>query len=174
MRLHGCYLRVSFYVFFLPFILLSCITPVPREGYYEYVDDDSEPVYEDVAEESDEWYEVNEAATVLNEFAWTGEAEEVYYGKASYYGFEFEGRPTASGEIFDPLKLTAAHRWLPFGTMCRVTNVSNGRSVVVRINDRGPFIEGRILDLSYQAAKVLGAIRPGVIEVKIEILKKGK
>jgi len=78
------------------------------------------------------------------------------HGVASWYGQEFAGRTTANGEIFDPLLLTAAHRTLPFGTRVRVTNLANGRRVVVRINDRGPFKKGRVIDLTPAAARVLG------------------
>jgi len=100
----------------------------------------------------------------------------VQYGKASFYGYgdEFHGRKTASGEIFDRNALTAAHPSLPFGTVCRVTNRDNGKSVVVRINDRGPFKGGRIIDLSYAAAKQIGAVQAGVVDVKVEVLKIGK
>ncbi|MEA5598978.1 septal ring lytic transglycosylase RlpA family protein [Rivularia sp. UHCC 0363] len=91
-------------------------------------------------------------------------------GKASFYGYDGSGNKTASGERFNPEHLTAAHRSLPFGTKVRVTNVRNGRSVVVRINDRGPFIGGRIIDLSHRAARVIQMIGRGVAPVKIEIL----
>jgi len=97
----------------------------------------------------------------------------VFYGKASYYGKKFHGRKTASGEIYNMYALTAAHRSLPFGTVCRVTNQSNKKSVIVRINDRGPFVHGRILDLSFKAADVLAGLNQGIIPVKIEILKWG-
>jgi len=93
------------------------------------------------------------------------------YGLASWYGRDFQGRPTASGELFDMYAYTAAHRDLPFGTRVRVTNEANGRSVVVRINDRGPWVEGRILDLSYAAAKQLGMIEAGVVRVRLEVLR---
>jgi rare lipoprotein A len=93
------------------------------------------------------------------------------YGLASWYGRDFNGRPTASGEIFDMYAYTAAHRDLPFGTRVRVTNEANGRSVVVRINDRGPWVEGRILDLSYAAAKALGMLEAGVVRVRLEVLR---
>jgi peptidoglycan lytic transglycosylase len=83
---------------------------------------------------------------------------------------ELAGRRTASGERFDPAALTAAHRELPFGTRLRVTNLDNGRSVTVRINDRGPFAQGRILDLSFAAARELGMLRSGVARVRIEVL----
>jgi rare lipoprotein A len=100
----------------------------------------------------------------------------VQYGKASFYGYgdEFHGRKTASGEVFDRNALTAAHPTLPFGTLCKVTNLSNGKDVVVRINDRGPFKGGRIIDLSYAAAKEIGSVRAGIVDVKVEVLKIGK
>jgi rare lipoprotein A len=98
-------------------------------------------------------------------------SDRVLYGKASYYGDEFHGRKTASGEIYDRNRMTAAHRTLAFGTVCRVTNLKNGKTAVVRVNDRGPFIEGRIFDLSYRAAQALEGVRSGVMDVKIEILK---
>lgn len=89
-------------------------------------------------------------------------------GRASWYG---SGKVTASGERFDKHGLTAAHRTLPFGTRVRVTNKRNGQSVVVRINDRGPFIHGRIIDLSEGAARRIGMIRAGVVPVEIEVLR---
>ncbi len=82
-------------------------------------------------------------------------------GMASYYGAGFAGRPTASGERFNPSALTAAHRTLPFGTRLKVTNPHNGRSVVVRVNDRGPFSRGRVIDLSQEAARQIGLIQQG-------------
>jgi rare lipoprotein A len=91
-------------------------------------------------------------------------------GMASWYGKQFHGRVTASGEDFDMFELTAAHRQLPLGTYARVTNLRNGRSVIVRINDRGPFIEGRIMDLSYGAARMIG-FRNGVERVRIDVIR---
>lgn len=91
-------------------------------------------------------------------------------GMCSYIASSLNGNLTASGEIYDETELTAAHRTYPFGTRLRVTNLSNHRQVVVRINDRGPFIEGRILDVSLKAAKKLGFVRKGVTRVKIEVL----
>lgn len=99
----------------------------------------------------------------------TGKVQATSKGMASYYGYE-SGNRTATGERFNPQGLTAAHRSLPFGTRVRVTNTGNGRSVVVRINDRGPFIRGRVIDVSLGAAKELGMISSGVAAVKIEIL----
>ena len=89
-------------------------------------------------------------------------------GLASWYGQAFHGRRTASGETFDMHALTAAHRTLPFGTRVRVTHLGNGRSVVVRINDRGPFRSGRIVDLSHAAALRLGMLGAGIAEVRLE------
>lgn len=91
-------------------------------------------------------------------------------GEASYYADRFIGRTTASGDRYDPDAMTAAHRTLPFGARVRVTRLSTGRSVVVRINDRGPFVRGRIIDLSHAAARKLDMIREGVVTVSIEVL----
>ncbi|MCL6251746.1 septal ring lytic transglycosylase RlpA family protein [Altererythrobacter sp. KTW20L] len=92
-------------------------------------------------------------------------------GSASYYADKFHGRRTASGEAFDQAAYTAAHRTLPFGSLVRVTNEATGASVVVRINDRGPFIRGREIDVSRAAAEELGLIRPGHAEVALELLE---
>jgi rare lipoprotein A len=91
-------------------------------------------------------------------------------GMASWYGPGFHGRRTASGETFNSSGLTAAHRYLPFGTRVRVTNLRNGRSVVVRINDRGPFSGGRVIDLSRGAAAIIGVFQSGVAPVVLEVL----
>ena len=91
-------------------------------------------------------------------------------GQASWYGQKYHNRTTASGEIFDMGKLTAAHRTLPFNTVVRVENLKNGRTVDVRINDRGPFVSGRIIDLSRKAAEKLDMISDGVVPVRIQIL----
>jgi len=92
-------------------------------------------------------------------------------GMASWYGPGFNGRQSANGEIFNQNALTAAHRSLPFGTMVRVTNLNNGRSVIVRINDRGPYVGNRILDLSAGAAQQIGMISSGVAPISLEILR---
>jgi len=93
-----------------------------------------------------------------------------FRGIASFYGAYFAGKKTASGERFNPSRMTAAHKTLPFGTRVRVTNMRNGRSVVVRINDRGPFIRGRVIDLSRGAAGVIGMIGRGIAPVRVEVL----
>ncbi|MFC2161503.1 septal ring lytic transglycosylase RlpA family protein [Acidobacteriota bacterium] len=92
-------------------------------------------------------------------------------GRASWYGDDFHGKITSNKEIYNMNDMTAAHRTLPFGTHVIVTNLKNNKSVTVRINDRGPFIEGRDIDLSFAAAKVLGMIGPGVVPVTIEVIK---
>jgi rare lipoprotein A len=93
-------------------------------------------------------------------------------GLASYYAEPYHGRKTASGEIFDTYQgMTAAHRTLPFNTMVRVTNKTNGREVDVRINDRGPFVDGRVIDLSVRAAREIDLVRSGVAPVKLKVLK---
>lgn len=98
---------------------------------------------------------------------------EVLRGVASWYGEEFAGRTTANGEIFDPALLTAAHRTMPFGTVVDVMNPKTGQSVRVRINDRGPYIGNRVIDLSYAAARQIGLVEPGVGDVEIRVVKVG-
>ncbi len=94
----------------------------------------------------------------------------VQEGVASWYGPKFHGRRTASGEIYNMYDLTAAHKILPMHTKVKVTNLENGRSLIVRINDRGPFVKNRIIDLSYAAAKKLGLVGPGTAKVRVESL----
>jgi rare lipoprotein A len=94
-------------------------------------------------------------------------------GNASWYGAPFHGRRASNGEVYDMYKLTAAHRTLPFNSMVRVTNLNNGKSTVVRITDRGPFVNNRIIDLSLAAARELDAVGPGVIPVRLEVLSGG-
>ena len=91
--------------------------------------------------------------------------------RASYYGEAFHGKATACGEVYDMYALTAAHRTLPMGTRLKVTNLKNDRSVIIKINDRGPYIWGRDLDLSVAAAKRLEMVQDGITKVKIEIIK---
>jgi len=97
----------------------------------------------------------------------TGYTEE---GNASWYGAPFHGRHASNGEIYDMYKLTAAHRTLPFETMVRVTNLNNGKSTVVRITDRGPFVDNRVIDLSLAAARQVDAVGAGVVPVRVEVL----
>ena len=98
------------------------------------------------------------------------ESAAIVDGVASYYGKEHHGKKTANGEIFDMNKLTAAHRSLSFGSQVKVTNLSNQRSVIVRINDRGPYYQGRIIDLSQAAAERLEMVKAGITKVKLEVL----
>jgi rare lipoprotein A len=98
----------------------------------------------------------------------TAGSPDASYGLASFYA---EGSKTASGEKFDGHELTAAHRTLPFGTRVRVTNVANGRSVTVRINDRGPFVPARVVDVSYSAAERLGITDRGITKVKLDVVQ---
>lgn len=97
----------------------------------------------------------------------------VEVGWASWYGEKFHGRRTASGEVYDMYQLSAAHKVLPLGTLVMVTHVRNGKSVMVTINDRGPFVRGRIIDLSYAAAQALRMVEEGVAKVRVEVLDKG-
>lgn len=109
--------------------------------------------------------ETNLVNTTMVDFIPKGEM------KASWYGPKFHGKSTANGEIYDQMAFTAAHKNLKFGTLLRLTNLKNGKSVVVRINDRGPYIHGRDLDLSKAAAESLEMMNPGVIKIKVEEIK---
>jgi rare lipoprotein A len=129
------------------------------------------PVIQDLNETSGE--SIRAIVDGHDETAPTVEApiyEAVGQGHASYYGAELAGHRTASGERFDPGALTAAHRTLPIGSRVRVTNLANGMSVVVRVNDRGPGARSRILDLSRAAAKEISMIRSGTAQVKLELV----
>ncbi|MGB3976607.1 MAG: septal ring lytic transglycosylase RlpA family protein [bacterium] len=97
--------------------------------------------------------------------------KETYIGMASWYGKKYHRKTTASGEKYNMRKLTAAHPFLPFGTKVKVTHLENGKSVIVTINDRGPFKKDRIIDLSYKAAQKIGMVKEGVARVKLEIIK---
>jgi len=94
-------------------------------------------------------------------------------GTASWYGEYFDGKPTASGENYDMYDMTAAHPTLPLGSYVRVTNLRNGRAVVVKVNDRGPIVEGRIIDLSYGAAQALQFQQRGLQKVRLDLVKRG-
>ena len=99
--------------------------------------------------------------------------QQSWKGTASWYGKKFHGKLTANGEIYDMYSLTAAHKTLPLGTVVKVTNIANRKSVKVRVNDRGPYIEGRMIDLSYAAAKKLGYDNLGTAEVRLQVIKFG-
>ncbi len=100
-------------------------------------------------------------------------SEKVEIGYASYYAGKFQGRLTANGERFDTYRFTAAHKTLPFNTIVRVTNMESGDSTYVRINDRGPFVEGRVIDMSRIAASEIGMVGSGVARVKVEVIRIG-
>ncbi len=102
----------------------------------------------------------------LGNDAWKNEME----GIASWYGEEFNGRLTASGEVYDMYKMTAAHKTLPLGTVVKVTNEDNGKTVEVTINDRGPYVKGRIIDLSKTAGRAIGMREAGTARVKLEVV----
>lgn len=111
------------------------------------------------------------ALTTLPVLAQAGDSRtDLGTGMASYYGKEFFGSRTASGEKFNPAEFTAAHRTAAFGSRIAVTNLANGKEVVVRVNDRGPWGRGRIIDISYAAAKQIGMHRSGTARVKLELL----
>ena len=111
------------------------------------------------------------AAKAVPEKASTADASD---GKVAHYGRKFAGRKTASGERFNPNAMTMAHKTLPFGTMVRVTNLKNKKSVVVRVNDRGPSTPDLVGDLTTGAARKIGMLRSGVIDAKLEVVGKGK
>lgn len=148
---------VAFFLLTLIGLLLSCApssryttqtTTTPRSRYYR-----STPVPERIPPSGVEY-----------------RSGQTFVWLSSFYGRDFHGRKTANGEIYDMYALTCAHRELPFGTLLKVTNPVNGKSVNVRVNDRGPFIQGRDLDLSKGAAEQLGMIERGIKELQIEII----
>jgi rare lipoprotein A len=131
------------------------------------------PVQADELAAGDRLAGLTETVAALDESIRIEPKAEVAYemigqGEASYYGNEFAGSRTASGERFNPNALTCAHRSLPLGTKLRVTNVANGRSVIVRVNDRGPFVRSRLIDVSLGAAREINMIRSGKAQVRIE------
>jgi rare lipoprotein A len=135
----------------------------------------SGPVQADELAAGDRLAALTETVTALDEsieIAPKAEAvlEMIGQGEASYYGNELAGHRTSSGERFNPNGLTAAHRTLPLGTKLRVTNVANGRSVIVRVNDRGPFVRSRLIDVSLGAAREIQMVRSGKAQVRLEIV----
>ncbi len=111
--------------------------------------------------------------SILLAFFFSGSIAQIQIGKASFYADKFEGAPTASGQKYRHSKLTAAHKTLPFGTRLLVTNLGNNESVEVVVNDRGPYIEGRVLDLSRSAAEKLGFINQGLADIRLEVIDAG-
>ena len=154
-------------------LALLAVTGASRAQDVQEVPED-EPAFEDAFAHIDEPVEPvlpPEAVDITTIEPAEPEATSLGTGVASYYGRRFHGRLTANGERFDMNAMTAAHRTLPFGSMVRVTNPRNGRSVVVRINDRGPFIRGRTIDLSRGAAEEIGMIRSGHAQVQLELVE---
>ncbi len=139
-------------------VLKTTIVPTNQKQFVDYVEVEKDTVG-DGAEAID-----REIEEIVEKSA------EVATGIVSWYGDRFHGRKTASGEIYDKNELTAAHKTLPFGTKVRVTNIKNGKSVVVEINDRGPYIKSRVLDLSQAAFSEIGKTNSGVMQVEYEVL----
>jgi rare lipoprotein A len=115
---------------------------------------------------------ITSGCTLLRRESIPPQIKRVEVGWASWYGKDFHGRRTASGAVYDMYQLTAAHKTLPLGTTVMVTHLDNGKSVMVAINDRGPFVKGRIIDLSYAAAQALGMVEEGVARVRMEVFGK--
>ena len=133
-------------IFIIAFFLFSCVS-APRYSSSSYSGDESS----------------------------RKDSKNIFYGVSSFYGLDdgFDGNLTANGEVYDKDGVSAAHKTLPLNSIVRVTNIENGKSVRLRINDRGPYIKGRILDCSYGAAKKLDFVEQGTTEVKIEVIKWG-
>jgi len=186
-------------IVFIAFFIISCsyIPPNEDQGFY-YIDEEFAKDHTNQSELQKENKQRTEQKTINVENGWGYYTDEekksqtsiintpapapptlknaktvtnTEYGKASYYGTVFHGRPTASGELYDRGKLTAAHLKHPFGTICKVTNLANGKSVEVKINDRGPHVKSRIIDLSYKAMSMIDGINAGIIDVRLDILK---
>ena len=158
----GCMKRLLHFSFILLALLVSCA----REQPYVKAPPFPSPPGKVALPRTLEYYEVNgERYYPLSDADGF-----VQYGIASWYGPKFHGRPTSSGQIFDMYRKTAAHKTLPLFTVVKVTNLSNQRSIIVPINDRGPFVKGREIDLSFAAAEEIGLIGPGLAEVKIMAL----
>jgi len=150
-----------FYLILLAFLLAACSRPAYRSRVIETPETRGLKGWEKP-------YEVNgERYQPLRQQEHVGFSEE---GLASWYGKDFHGKYTSNGEVYDMYAMTAAHKTLPLGVSVKVTNQANGRQTVVRVNDRGPFVKGRIIDLSYSAAKELGVVGPGTAPVRIEAL----
>ncbi len=115
----------------------------------------------------------DKSAQIKPEIQKHAKAQPYQVGTASWYGEDFEGKTTASGEDYEMYDMTAAHPTLPLGSYVRVTNLRNGRAVVVKVNDRGPIVEGRIIDLSYGAAQALQFQHRGLQRVRLDVVKKG-
>jgi len=151
------------------FILTACVpaarTTTPSSPSYAHTK--QEPCREEPLPPSQRPYEINGIRYYPIPSA-IGFAQD---GIASWYGQKFHGRPTSSGELYDMYAMTAAHKTLPLGTHVKVTSKKNGKSIIVRVNDRGPFIQDRIIDLSYTAARSLEMVGPGTVPVRVEAIQ---
>jgi rare lipoprotein A len=161
-------MHASIYVIVVLFFLLGCAERKP------YVRKASLPSAKTIALPETKEGKLPESYVVFGKRYYPLPAAEgfVQLGKASWYGGKFHGRTTANGETYDMYKKTAAHKILPFGTHVKVTNLSNQSHTVVRINDRGPFVKGRVIDLSFAAAKEIDLVTAGVADVKVVALAK--
>ncbi|MBD3275949.1 MAG: septal ring lytic transglycosylase RlpA family protein [Candidatus Marinimicrobia bacterium] len=155
----------KFVVLFLTFVVFLSCTPSPRFTSTPESTPSPRPANRAPSTSAD-----REAPPKLSTNFRIGQ---MFVGIASYYGTKYHGRLTANGEVYDMYGITAAHKTLPFNTVVRVKNLKNNRELLVRINDRGPFIKGRILDLSYGAARKLDMITDGTGRVSIEIVELG-
>ena len=115
----------------------------------------------------------NQKPAILKSNSKINKSQKVFYGISSYYGQKFHGKLTANGEVFDMYGLTAAHKTLPLNTIIRVTNKANDNALILRVNDRGPYVGNRILDCSYGAALKLDFLNQGTAEIKIEVIEWG-
>jgi len=150
-------------IFILVFIGLLCVDCAPDPRYKSGNSTITTPKKKNNKKKS---YKQSKTSTF-------NKSKMVYKGVSSYYGPKFHGKLTANGEIFDMYGVTAAHKEFPFNTVARVTNENNGKSLIIRLNDRGPYVDGRILDCSFGAAQKLGFVSEGTAPVKIEILEWG-
>lgn len=155
--------------YFILLLLFLCIFLQSCIGAVRFTSKDKEINTEEINENN-----AGENNEEIDENNNTSEVLETVTGTASFYGKKFHGRKTANGEIYDMNDLTAAHGSYPFNTLIKVTNLSNNKSVVVRINDRKPDFKNRIIDLSYGAAKELDMLGKGISKVKLEIISWGK
>jgi len=146
--------------FLIPFILLIAIATNACSSDIRFARHSSKSIKDTVQKDDN---------SSTNEF----KVNQVLRGTCSYYGKKFHGRKTANGEVYDMYAFTAAHKSLPFNTILIVENTANGKTVQVRINDRGPYKKGRILDLSYSAAKKIGLIKTGTAKITAKIVKLG-
>ncbi|MFL3025900.1 MAG: septal ring lytic transglycosylase RlpA family protein [Candidatus Neomarinimicrobiota bacterium] len=155
MKTHNCY-NIKFILLLCPIIIINCSSS-PRYTTGSY----NKPT-------SSKSNTPSKLITKAN-----NKHRKVIKGISSFYAEDFHGKLTANGEVYDMYGLTAAHKTLPLNTIVRVTNISNNKSLILRINDRGPYVKGRILDCSYGAAKKLGFVNDGTAKVKIEVIEWG-